>query len=331
MSTPLISVIIPTYGRPQFLPIAVRSALDGMSDEVEVIVVPNGPDESWKRSLAPFALDKRVRIEWVATANANVARNHGMALARGKYLRFLDDDDFLYPAASVHQYELLESSGADICSGAVELVDADCRPFRIWDQPETKDFVKSILVPQRVTHVAAHVFRTTALIKQYWDESISLGQDTHWMHQLCQYREWTWVKAEKKVGAWRHHPGPRVSAASRLAKHLKLSAQYLSKTIHALIAFKRLGEQRQIAAAAGMWHFVHNGFFMEPTYWTPILREILKLFPETYPDVALYRNTWGKTIPPLLLESLMLPKRRINHGIRLWKFKRGQITFAVPP
>src|SRR5690348_7668220 len=100
MVDPLVSVIVPTRRRPKFLPIAVRSALEGMGNEVEVIVVPNGDDDSWKQSMAAFNADGRVRIRSIAEADANLARNHGMSMARGKYLRFLDDDDYLLPAAA---------------------------------------------------------------------------------------------------------------------------------------------------------------------------------------------------------------------------------------
>jgi len=55
MTTPVCSVIIPTVNRPHYLPRAVESALSGIKPgEVEVIVVPNGPDESCKESLKSY-------------------------------------------------------------------------------------------------------------------------------------------------------------------------------------------------------------------------------------------------------------------------------------
>src|SRR5690606_21298027 len=114
---PPLTVVLPTAGRPQFLPRAVDSALKAAPEgDVEVIVVPNGPDKSWRMALAPFQTDRRIRVAPVARAHANVARNHGLVLARGKYIRFLDDDDYLLPAAS-EQILALERSGHDLCSG----------------------------------------------------------------------------------------------------------------------------------------------------------------------------------------------------------------------
>lgn len=331
MSDPLITVVIPTSRRPQYLPDAVRSALDGLDRTVEVIVVPNGPDTSWKESLAQFGSDTRVRVEPTDVPHANHARNYGMSLARGRYIRFLDDDDILYPGASKYQCNLLDATQADICSGAVELIDEKGDVFQLWEQPQTEDFTEAILTPLRITAINAHVFRRGALAGLLWNESIPLGQDTHWMHQLCQAREWSWARTECKAGAWRHHGGPRISASSRQSHHTKVAAQYLVQTILVLRAQGRLGTSRQAAAAAGLWHLVHGGFFMEPGYWADILRQTQKMFPATYPDVALYRSRFGKVIPPLLLETLMLPKRRLNHALRRRRYERGQFGAAVPP
>ena len=105
---PNVTVIIPTSNRPHYLPRAVDSALAGMkSGDVEVIVVPNGPDESWRDVLRPYKSDKFVRVVRVKGANANIARNAGLAKARGEFVRFLDDDDYLIPEGAVRQYALI--------------------------------------------------------------------------------------------------------------------------------------------------------------------------------------------------------------------------------
>ena len=94
--TPIISVVIPTSNRPHYLPRAVDSALTGMdAGDVEVVVIPNGPDQSWRKALLPFKKNPAVRVVRIPDSNANIARNAGLAAARGEYVRFLDDDDYL--------------------------------------------------------------------------------------------------------------------------------------------------------------------------------------------------------------------------------------------
>ena len=54
--TPLLSVVIPTHARPEFLPRAIDSALQaGPEGGVEVIVVPNGGDQAWRAVAEAYA------------------------------------------------------------------------------------------------------------------------------------------------------------------------------------------------------------------------------------------------------------------------------------
>ena len=91
------STIIPTISRPT-LSRAVCSVLsqDFTSADFEVIVVNDSgqplPDAAWQYS-------ERVRIIETNRRERCVARNTGAAIARGNYLHFLDDDDWLLPDA----------------------------------------------------------------------------------------------------------------------------------------------------------------------------------------------------------------------------------------
>ena len=121
---PIVSVIIPTANRPHWLPRAIDSALAGMKlGEVEVIVVPNGPDESWRETLRSYERNSAVRVVTVRESNGNIARNTGLAESKGEFVRFLDDDDYLIPEGAIRQYELIETSGVDVVSASIQLVD----------------------------------------------------------------------------------------------------------------------------------------------------------------------------------------------------------------
>lgn len=328
---PMLSVVIPTFGRPHYLTAAIRSALDDLGSDVEVIVVPNGPDTSWREVAGFFDDDDRVRFSPIVTPHANHARNHGMSLARGKYLRFLDDDDLLLPGASRHQCQLLDDVGAEVCSGSVNLVRDDDKVFRVWVQPETNDFIEAMLSPERVTATNAHVFLRESLAGAVWDESTGLGQDTLWMHALSRLKEWRWVRTPRVSGAWRHHDSRRISASSRMATHMRVSAELQLETIAILEAQNRLGDSRRATAARGMWKYIHAAFAMEPSYWTGVLRHTRRRFPGTYPPTRIYDSALGRLIPPLALEWLMVPKRQINNAIRRWQFRRGKGSAIIPP
>ncbi|HZG40546.1 MAG TPA: glycosyltransferase family 2 protein [Nodosilinea sp.] len=93
MSSPLITIIIPTYNRPQFLPQAVQSALAQTLEDLEVLVVDDG-------SSIPVDLPPNPRLRILRlpeNKGTAAARNAGARAAKGRYISYLDDDDQLLP------------------------------------------------------------------------------------------------------------------------------------------------------------------------------------------------------------------------------------------
>jgi glycosyltransferase involved in cell wall biosynthesis len=115
------STVIPTIGRPT-LARAVHSVVDQQfaGADFEVIVVNDSgqplPVADWQRS-------ERVHIVDTNRHNRSVARNTGAALAKGGYLHFLDDDDWVLPGALESLWKLASTSHAAWLYGAYRLVD----------------------------------------------------------------------------------------------------------------------------------------------------------------------------------------------------------------
>lgn len=93
MSDPQLSIIIPTHNRPNLLPSAVESALNQTYQDIEVIVVDDASDQFVQLPENPklriIRLDKGV--------GGAGARNVGTQKARGRWVTYLDDDDYLLP------------------------------------------------------------------------------------------------------------------------------------------------------------------------------------------------------------------------------------------
>jgi len=250
---PIISVVIPTANRPHWLPRAVDSALAGMKPgEVEVIVVPNGPDDSWRETLRPYVDNRAVRVVFVRESNANIARNIGLAESKGKFVRFLDDDDYLIPEGAIKQYELIQTSGADLVSGSVQLVDVVGRCYDIWHQPDIEDFCVAVVGPWRVCLPVAHVYRRSILNNARWNPETAVRQDVEWLFDLCAAMELRWEKTDDVVGVWQHHWGQRVTSSNNFKKiRNKMTAPMLIRTRESLQKAGHLNELRQRAIAIG--------------------------------------------------------------------------------
>lgn len=115
------STIIPTINRPS-LSRAVHSVLDQdfTADEFEVIVINDSgtplPDMEWMHS-------ERVQVINTNRRERSVARNTGAAIARGRYLHFLDDDDLMLPGALDAFWRLDQESDAIWLYGSYRSVD----------------------------------------------------------------------------------------------------------------------------------------------------------------------------------------------------------------
>lgn len=323
----MLSVVVPTYRRPQFLSCAIKSALQFAPEgDVEVIVVPNGLDESWRTVAKFFKHDQRVQWHPIKNAHANAARNVGKRRAHGKYLRFLDDDDYLL-AGAVRQIELAESESYEVCSAPVDMIASDGRLIKKMKLASTDDFVSALLSPQRQTGFQFHLYLRSSISDFWHDESVDIGQDTDWVHRLCRSRDWRWGKVDESGCTWRHHSSSQISSAFGAAGHLELQEEFLWETIEHLLLNDRLVDERPRSAARGVWSLVHAGFFMNPGHWYRVIRKLVNLFPNTYPEVAIYNSYLGRFIPPVLLESFMLPKRWLNHSRRAWLVKQGKKNF----
>lgn len=110
----VVSVITPTYKRPEKLPRAIDSVLKQTFKEVEIIVVDDNNPDSEGRELTEQIMERykgNPRVKYIKhekNKNGSAARNTGARHSHAKYLAFLDDDDELLPDKIASQVKILE-------------------------------------------------------------------------------------------------------------------------------------------------------------------------------------------------------------------------------
>ncbi len=114
MPAPLISVIIPTYNRFEFLRPAVESVLSQTCRNYELIVIDDGSTDGTGEGLKPYG--NRLRYIYQENRGVSAARNRGLSLAQGTWIAFLDSDDYWLPAKLEAQVRFFaENPQALIC------------------------------------------------------------------------------------------------------------------------------------------------------------------------------------------------------------------------
>ena len=95
---PEISVIIPVYNAAEFLPRCLDSVLQQELQDIEIICINDGSTDNSEQVIKEYAgKDDRIKLISRPNKGAAAARNAGIKAAEGKYIAFVDADDFLNP------------------------------------------------------------------------------------------------------------------------------------------------------------------------------------------------------------------------------------------
>lgn len=121
---PLVSVIIPTYNRPEFLNEAILSVVNQSYSNIEILVVDDGSNENYAEQIC----DKFKFCKYYHKKNGGVssARNYGVSKADGTFIAFLDDDDYWKKHKLEVQVNLLiKNPNIDCIHSSLEVVNKE--------------------------------------------------------------------------------------------------------------------------------------------------------------------------------------------------------------
>lgn len=108
-NSPMVSVIIPTYNRPEMLKDALMSVLSQTYNSFEIIVVNDAGKDVAEVIDSLNSEGKIIYLQHKDNRGLPAARNMGLKAARGKYIAYLDDDDIYYPDHLETLVSLLET------------------------------------------------------------------------------------------------------------------------------------------------------------------------------------------------------------------------------
>jgi glycosyltransferase involved in cell wall biosynthesis len=115
---PMVSIVVPTYNKREFLTDALKSAVDQSYGSIEVIVVDDGSTDGSGNVADAFASSHpAMRVVHQQNGGLSNARNRGIQEARGELIFFHDADDLMEPDAIANLVSVYEAHGSDVTGG----------------------------------------------------------------------------------------------------------------------------------------------------------------------------------------------------------------------
>jgi len=113
---PLISVVVPVYNAKRYLPQCVTSVLNQTYQNIELILVDDGSNDGSGEICDKFRQrDPRVKLIRQPNSGVSAARNSGIQAATGKYLTFVDADDWVDRGMLECMINTIAQNGVDAC------------------------------------------------------------------------------------------------------------------------------------------------------------------------------------------------------------------------
>ena len=226
---PIVSIVMPTFNRMEFLPATVESVRAQSIQQWELVIADDGSDPNTVDYLANLRRDERIRLLRLPhSGNAGTARNAAIAAARASWLAFLDSDDLWQPNKLERQLAALRAEPECAWSyTAFVMVDTEGAPLpsersRTW-VPHTGDiFTQTVRTTASIR--PSGVLASTALVRAVgaFDEAIDCSEDYDLWLRLA-LRSPVCVVDEPLISVRRHSSNPRRPAgAPHLARDYSL-------------------------------------------------------------------------------------------------------------
>jgi glycosyltransferase involved in cell wall biosynthesis len=177
---PEVSVVIPTRDRwPLLSAHAVPSALSQEDVDLELVVVDDGSTDGTSQKLDEWQ-DSRLRVlRHDRSRGVAGARNAGIAVARGSWIAFLDDDDLWSPQKLRTQLDAAQSAEADLVYAAAVLVDEHMSVLGADVFPPERELIPLLLEGNVIPGGCSNVLARAGLIREVgcFDERLTYTED----------------------------------------------------------------------------------------------------------------------------------------------------------
>lgn len=175
----LVSVIIPSYNREKTIIRAIDSVLNQTYKNIEVIVVDDCSSDNTITILKKKYnnISNVIIVQLKKNSGACVARNKGIDISKGKYIAFLDSDDFYYQDKIEKQIKAMKQSGKKVCASSYTRIDEKGKKQSINVVKKTKNTLYNELLYCNFITTGTLIAKAECLKKERFDERLPRYQD----------------------------------------------------------------------------------------------------------------------------------------------------------
>lgn len=213
INIPTVSIILPAYNSANFLQVTLDSIYAQDYNDFEIIIVDDGSSDNTAQ--IAFRQESRVRLIQQKNKGISEARNTGVNAAQGKYIAFIDHDDFWHPKKLSAQVHLLENMDETfgICFGEfIKWNGIDLPVFANSDvstkkwSPELSGWIYHQLLLTNWILFSTALFRKTVFdTVGKFDPELPPADD--WDFALRASRQFKMIKFGDVVALYRQHSG----------------------------------------------------------------------------------------------------------------------------
>jgi len=135
---PEVSIIVPVYNSEKYLSKCINSIRNQKFQDFEILLIDDGSDDNSGKICDLFEKkDKRIKVIHQNNSGVSAARNKGISVARGRFISFIDSDDYIDPDMIGEMVHAMENNntGMVICG------------FRCVN--EHGDFIRKVIIHQK--------------------------------------------------------------------------------------------------------------------------------------------------------------------------------------
>lgn len=328
MNNELISIIIPVYNSEKYIERCIESVLNQTYQNIEIVIVNDGSIDSSEALIEKY-LDKDKRIIIINQKNCGVsaARNNGIKKSSGKYITFIDSDDYYEDDAIETLYNCIKKTNCDLVRGNYRVIknkkvieEGNVVPGKINDFYDLYNKIFDNSIPS---------YSVLLLIKKdfifnnniFFDENIAMMEDTiFYINILSKYPN---IYFDNKII---YNYEYNQSGASKSSKYYERN-MYNTISVNNKIKILLNGRKYDITKLnSNSYNIIVNYLFslyciLEKKHWEKILKTITK----NADLIEIEKNIKYKKSPHYFLGELFLKNRKLLL-LKLFFFVRSRFV-----